>query len=231
MAIVEGRSPTFETVWRRLIGCIYFFKCGIKTKTHFEWLLWHWSSLGQLNLEPTRPLQSANWPREDQCQRSHAHGFSLYYPMQLPTFCDEMSNISRVNIWSWLKSLLAKELTQLQKSQQTPFTFHWLCISISLHQGVFVRQNLTVKLNWVVSSWHQPRITTLATVAQEGHVYVLYGWTIHITRIHVLLGRLWVWIDIYQCLVPYWNMPLYFVLTTTIVYRPDMCRHVLSHNK
>ena len=30
-------------------------KCGIKTKTHFEWLLWHWSSLGQLNLEPTRP--------------------------------------------------------------------------------------------------------------------------------------------------------------------------------
>ena len=55
MAIVEGRSPTFETVLRRLIGCIYFFKCGIKTKTHFEWLLWHWSSLGQLNLEPTRP--------------------------------------------------------------------------------------------------------------------------------------------------------------------------------
>ena len=30
-------------------------KCGIKTKTHFEWLLWHWSSLGQLNLEPTWP--------------------------------------------------------------------------------------------------------------------------------------------------------------------------------
>ena len=55
MAIVEGRSPTFETVLRRLIGCIYFFKCGIKTKTHFEWLLWHWSSLGQLNLERTRP--------------------------------------------------------------------------------------------------------------------------------------------------------------------------------
>ena len=33
----------------------WLFKCGIKTKTHFEWLLWHWSSLGQLNLEPTRP--------------------------------------------------------------------------------------------------------------------------------------------------------------------------------
>ena len=30
-------------------------KCGIKTKSHFEWLLWHWSSLGQLNLKPTRP--------------------------------------------------------------------------------------------------------------------------------------------------------------------------------
>ena len=42
---------SFETInWLYLL-C----KCGIKTKTHFEWLLWHWSSLGQLNLEPTRP--------------------------------------------------------------------------------------------------------------------------------------------------------------------------------
>ena len=42
---------SFET-----INCLYLlFRCGIKTKTHFEWLLWHWSSLGQLNLEPTRP--------------------------------------------------------------------------------------------------------------------------------------------------------------------------------
>ena len=40
---------SFETInWLYLL-----FKCGIKTKTHFEWLLWHWSSLGQLNLEPT----------------------------------------------------------------------------------------------------------------------------------------------------------------------------------
>ena len=62
---------------------LYFHsKCGIKTKTHFEWLLWHWSSLGQLNLEPTQPkwphgLQSANWPCEDQCKKSHAHGFLI----------------------------------------------------------------------------------------------------------------------------------------------------------
>ena len=42
---------SFETInWLYLL-----FKCGIKTKTHFEWLLWHWSSLGQLNLEPTQP--------------------------------------------------------------------------------------------------------------------------------------------------------------------------------
>ena len=42
---------SFETInWLYLL-----FKCGTKTKTHFEWLLWHWSSLGQLNLEPTRP--------------------------------------------------------------------------------------------------------------------------------------------------------------------------------
>ena len=52
MAIVEDRSLPFETILRRL--CL-LFKCGIKTKKHFDWLLWHWSSLGQLNLEPTLP--------------------------------------------------------------------------------------------------------------------------------------------------------------------------------
>ena len=42
---------SFETInWLYLL-----FTCGIKTKTHFEWFLWHWSSLGQLNFEPTRP--------------------------------------------------------------------------------------------------------------------------------------------------------------------------------
>ena len=43
---------SFETIERLYVT----FKCGIyKNKTHFEWLLWYWSSLGQLNLEPTRP--------------------------------------------------------------------------------------------------------------------------------------------------------------------------------
>ena len=42
---------SFETInWLYLL-----FKCGVKTKSHFEWHLWLWSSLGQLNLEPTRP--------------------------------------------------------------------------------------------------------------------------------------------------------------------------------
>ena len=51
MTIVEDFRDSFETInWLYLL-----FKCGIKTKAHFEWLLWHWSSLGQLNLEPTRP--------------------------------------------------------------------------------------------------------------------------------------------------------------------------------
>ena len=81
----RGQIVDFETVLRGLIGCIYILS-GIKTKTHFEWLLWHWPSLGQLNFEPTRPraLPSANWPREDQCQRSHAHGFSLYKSLSEP---------------------------------------------------------------------------------------------------------------------------------------------------
>ena len=55
MATVEDRSPTFETVFETINWLYLLCKCEIKTKTHFEWLLWHWSSLGQLNLEPTRP--------------------------------------------------------------------------------------------------------------------------------------------------------------------------------
>ena len=69
----------FRDSFERINWLYLLFKCGIKTKKHFEWLLWHWSSLGQLNLEHTWPrgLQSANWPVEDQCQRSHAHGFII----------------------------------------------------------------------------------------------------------------------------------------------------------
>ena len=48
--IADFRDSFEKTKWLYL-----YSKCGIKTKTHFEWLLWHWSSLGQLNLEPTRP--------------------------------------------------------------------------------------------------------------------------------------------------------------------------------
>ena len=75
----RGQIAGFRDSFEKINWLYLFFKSGIKIKTHFEWLLWHQSSLGQLNFEPTRPLQSANWPREDQCQRSHAHGFLLWY--------------------------------------------------------------------------------------------------------------------------------------------------------
>ena len=45
----------FWDSFERINWLYLLFKCGIKIKTHFEWLLWHWSSLGQLNLEPTWP--------------------------------------------------------------------------------------------------------------------------------------------------------------------------------
>ena len=52
----RGQIPDFRGSFETINWLYLLFKCGIKTKTHFEWLLWHWSSLGQLNLEPTRPL-------------------------------------------------------------------------------------------------------------------------------------------------------------------------------
>ena len=40
MAVVEDRSPTFDS-FERIEWLYLHSKCGIKTKTHFEWLLWH----------------------------------------------------------------------------------------------------------------------------------------------------------------------------------------------
>ena len=51
----RGQIADFRDSFGTINWLYLFFKCGIKTKTHFEWLLWHWSSLGQLNLKPTRP--------------------------------------------------------------------------------------------------------------------------------------------------------------------------------
>ena len=51
----RGQIAAFRGSFETINWLYLHFKCGIKTKTHFEWLLWHWSSLGQLNLEPTRP--------------------------------------------------------------------------------------------------------------------------------------------------------------------------------
>ena len=51
----RGQIADFRDSFEMINWLYLLFKCGIKTKTHFEWFLWHWSSLGQLNLEPTRP--------------------------------------------------------------------------------------------------------------------------------------------------------------------------------
>ena len=51
----RGQIADFRDSFQTINWLYSLFKCGIKTKTHFEWLLWQWSSLGQLNLEPTRP--------------------------------------------------------------------------------------------------------------------------------------------------------------------------------
>ena len=51
----RGQIADFRDSFETIYWLYLLFKCGIKTKAHFEWLLWHWSSLGQLNLEPTRP--------------------------------------------------------------------------------------------------------------------------------------------------------------------------------
>ena len=52
----RGQVAVFRNSFETINWLYFLFKCGIKTKTYFEWLLGHWSLLGQLDLEPTRPL-------------------------------------------------------------------------------------------------------------------------------------------------------------------------------
>ena len=51
----RGRNTDFRDSFERIKWLYLLSKCGIKTKTHFEWVLWHCSSLCQLNLVPTWP--------------------------------------------------------------------------------------------------------------------------------------------------------------------------------
>ena len=49
----RGQIADLRDSFERIDWLYLLFKCGIKTKTHFKWLLWHWSSLSQLNKVPT----------------------------------------------------------------------------------------------------------------------------------------------------------------------------------
>ena len=66
----------FRDSFERINWLYLPFKCGMRK--HFEWLIWTSPSLGQSALRSCG-LQSANWPREDQGQRSYVRGFLLYH--------------------------------------------------------------------------------------------------------------------------------------------------------
>ena len=108
VATVEDRSPTFETVFEMINWLYLLCKCGIKTKPHFEWLLWNWSSLGQLNLEPTRPngLVGCIVPVDlMKISVKEATHMFFYYIMRssIPWYCiQHHSSWSRIYIRIWI---------------------------------------------------------------------------------------------------------------------------------
>ena len=70
MTCHDDRRRQIVNFWSRfeMIKWLHLLcMCGIKTKPHFEWVLWHGSSL------------SVNWPHEDHRQKTHALGFLLYF--------------------------------------------------------------------------------------------------------------------------------------------------------
>ena len=82
------------------------FESGIKTKTFFEWLLWHWSSLGQLNLEPTRPngLLDCKVPIDlvkISVKKATHMGFHYTSPLPSPGHCGLWQNQCHLSWLSW----------------------------------------------------------------------------------------------------------------------------------
>ena len=90
IANVNDKSPTFETVWEDLVS-VFAFLMWDKNKNPFwmgtltlilTWLV----ELGTHKAVRPSGLHSANWPREDQCQRSHEHGFLSYNRIEVKHF-------------------------------------------------------------------------------------------------------------------------------------------------
>ena len=89
-----------------------------ENKKHFEWLLWHWYSLGQLNLEPTRPnglvgckCQLSSW--RSASKKSRTWVFIIQIPVghhsvsHTPMHCDL---VTRQSIKEWHKLGLGSSL-------------------------------------------------------------------------------------------------------------------------
>ena len=71
--------------WHLMLLYIYVYVYIYYNENPCAWLLWHWSSRGQLALcNPPGPLgrvgSKFNWPSEDQCQRSHSKWVFVFIP-------------------------------------------------------------------------------------------------------------------------------------------------------
>ena len=80
----RGHFSDFQGPFQRIKSLYLLYMCVSKTQMDFQWVLWHSSSLCQLNLESTRPngacgFEGAKWPGEIQCQRIYVHVFLLSY--------------------------------------------------------------------------------------------------------------------------------------------------------
>ena len=101
--------------------------CGIKTKTHFEWLLWHWSSLGQLNLEPTRPNGLMSWVAK--CQLHDLVKISVKEAMHMGFYCPACrTTLIATRFWVVMICPIIKCLTVLEFS----FILFDLCLFITI---------------------------------------------------------------------------------------------------
>ena len=85
-------------------------------KNSCAWLLWHWSSQGQLALCNPRGRSKFNWTSEDRCQRSHSKWVFVFIPhLQYKYIHLILSKLSRKSPichrrLPWLRIVLVRSL-------------------------------------------------------------------------------------------------------------------------
>ena len=131
---------------------IVYWAMLLYNKNPCEWVLWDWSSRGQLTLwnpRGRRPsgFQSVNWPSEDQSQRTHSKWVFVFIPQVQQN--NSKNTLLFTNIGTGFNYFL---LGQRVNARSLNVTTHWLLAAQGYHERTMwcglVQNTRKMRRNW-----------------------------------------------------------------------------------